>query len=110
MPVEGANLPQHIAGAEQSQALQHAMLQQERAQAQAAAEASRDHGKAEASSQVKETEQVEDKIIEGKSRGAHSYDLKKNRKEKGKPKQEKSPVEEPPEDPKGRGQHLDMEI
>ena len=110
MPVEGANLPQHIAGAEQSKALQNAMLQQERAQSQAAAEASRDRGKAEASSQVRQTEQVEDKTIEGKSRGAHSYDLKKNREEKGKPGQEKSPAEEPPEDPKGRGKHLDMEV
>ena len=106
MPVDGANLPQHITGAEQSQALQNAILQQERAQSQAAAEASKDRGKAEASSQVKETEQVEDKPIEGKSRGAHSFELKKDEEEKEK----KAPEEEPLDDPKGRGQHLDIEI
>ena len=110
MPVEGTNLPQHIAGAEQSQALQNVLLQQERAQSQAAAEASRDRGKAEASSQVKQTEKVEDKTIEAESRGAHSFELGKDRQKKGKAKQEKSPEEEPPEDPKGRGQHVDMEI
>lgn len=106
MPVEGPNLPMVAAGADAAQAMQNVLLQQERVQGRQAAAESQDAGKREAVDQVQITQGVEDKTIEGESRGAHSFELKKDQEEK----KEEPPAEEKPPDPGGRGAHLDIEL
>jgi hypothetical protein len=104
VPVGETNLPVNMTAAEQAQMQRSIAQMQERATNQAAAGQSQDQGKEEASDLVKGTEEVGGATIQGESRGAHSFMLKKEE-EKG----EKKPEEEKPPDPEGRGTNLDLQ-
>jgi hypothetical protein len=104
VPVGGSSLPVNMAGAEQA-ALQKAVGQlQERALNQVAAGRSEEQGREDASDLVRATQEVDGATIQGESRGAHSFTLKK---EEEKEKKEPAPGERP-DDPDGRGRHLDV--
>jgi hypothetical protein len=105
MPVGEANLPVHMAAAEQATMQRSIAQMQERAVNQAAAARSEDQGREDVSDLVKGMEEVEGATIQGESRGAHSYTLKKEEEEEEKP----APVEEKPSDPEGRGKNLDIQ-
>jgi len=104
VPVGGTSLPVNMAAAEQATMARSIAQMQERATNQAAAGRSEDKGKEDATELVKGTEEVEGAVIQGESRGAHSFTLKKEE-EKEKP----PPAEEKPPDPEGRGKNLDIQ-
>ena len=104
MSAEGANLPQHITGAEQSQALQNVLLQQERAQAAAAAESSRDRAREQSSGRVQEVGEVEDTTLDGGGGGGPHVPDRRPRKDG-----EGDSGRKRPPDPDGRGRHVDVE-
>ena len=104
MPVGETNLPVNMTAAEQAQMQRSIAQMQERATNQAAAGRSEDKGKEDVTELVKGTEEVGGATIQGESRGAHSFTLKKEE-EKEKP----APVEEKPPDPAGRGKTLDIQ-
>jgi hypothetical protein len=104
VPVGGTNLPVNMTAAEQA-TLQRALAQmQERASGQAAATRSQDQGKEDVRDLVRGTEEIEGSTIQGESRGAHSYTLKKDEE-----KEEPKPVEEKLPDPEGKGTNLDLQ-
>ena len=104
MPVGGTSLPVNMAAAEQATMARSIAQMQERATNQAAAGRSEDKGKEDATELVKGTEEIEGATIQGESRGAHSFTLKKEEdKEKPPPAEEKAP------DPEGRGKNLDVQ-
>ena len=104
MPVGETNLPVNMTAAEQAQMQRSIAQMQERATNQTAAGRSQDQGKENVTDLVKGTEEVGGATIQGESRGAHSFTLKKEE-EKGKPE----PVEEKPPDTAGRGTNLDLQ-
>ena len=105
MPVGGTSLPVNMAAAEQATMARTIAQMQEHAINQAAAGRSEDKGKEDATELIKGTEEVEGATIQGESRGAHSFTLKKEEEEKEKP----PPAEEKPADPEGRGKNLDIQ-
>ncbi len=105
MPVDGTSLPVNMAAAEQATMARSIAQMQERATNQAAAGRSEDKGKEDATELVKATEEVGGATIQGESRGAHSFMLKKEEEEKEK----QPPAEEKQPDPGGRGKNLDIQ-
>jgi len=104
VPVGETNLPVNMTAAEQAQMQRSIAQMQERATNQAAAGRSEDQGKENASDLVKGTEEVAGATIQGESRGAHSFTLKKEEE-----KEDQKPKEEKPPDPEGRGKNLDLQ-
>lgn len=105
MAVGATNLPAQVAPAEQAGLIQAMQQLQERAMVQAAAAASQDQGKQEASEQVQVTRESENPTIKGDGRGAHSYRLPKEE-----AKEEPPAAEERPPDPAGLGQKIDITL
>jgi len=105
VPVGETSLPVNMAAAEQATMARTIAQMQERATNQAAAVRSEDQGKEDATDRVKGTEEIEGATIQGESRGAHSFTLKKEEEEKKEP----PPGEEKPPDPEGRGKNLDIQ-
>jgi hypothetical protein len=104
--VESSNLPVNMTAAEQAQLLRSLAQMQERAINQAAAGRSQDQGKADTSDLVRGTGEINGATIQGESRGAHSFTLKKDEEN---PKEDK-PAEPRTPDPDGRGEKLDIEL
>ena len=104
MPVGGTSLPVNMAAAEQATMQRSIAQMQERATNQAAGGRSEDKGKEDVSELVKGMEEVGGATIQGESRGAHSYTLKKEEE-----REEKEPAGEHPPDPEGRGKNLDVQ-
>lgn len=104
MPVGETNLPVNMTAAEQAQLQRSIAQMQERATNQSAAGRTQDQGKENVADLVKGTEEVTGATIQGESRGAHSFTLKKEEEKPAPP----DPEEKLP-DPEGRGQTLDLE-
>lgn len=104
MPVGETNLPVNMTAAEQAQMQRSIAQMQERAVNQAAAGRSEEQGRENAGDLVKGAEEVGGATIQGESRGAHSFTLKKEEE-----KEEKKPEEAKPPDPEGRGSTLDLQ-
>ena len=104
MPVGETSLPVNMTAAEQATMQRSIAQMQERATNQSAAARSQDQGKEDVSDLVQGTEEIEGSTIQGESRGAHSYTLKKEEE-----REEKKPAEEQLPDPEGRGKNLDIQ-
>ena len=100
----GDCLPVNLTAAEQAN-LHRAIAQaQERASNQTAGARSVEQAREVVRDIVRGTEEVEGATVQGESRGAHSYTLKK---EEGKEPPE--PAEPRPPDPEGKGTNLDVQ-
>ena len=105
MPIGSSGLPITQAAAEQAQLLRSVQQAQERALNQVEAARTQEQTEQMASGHVQQTDGVEGKTIQGESRGAHSFELKKDEEEK----KEEAPPEVKPPDPEGRGTTLDLQ-